>query len=313
MTEQRYCRASVLALAAGLVVLASALASEEPAAGSVTVRIGLVRSLFRDVPEPMVQLMMQPFNSLMKAQTGLNGKLIPCNDSFELGQQLHDGKIELGVFHGFEFAWAQQKYADLRPLCIAINRRRHLTANIVVRNDSEAVGIADLKDKVVGLPRYSLEQCRLFLDRTCRESGAEPSHFFKKIATPANVEDALDDVIRGKLQAAVVDGVSLECYEQVKSACFARLKVLKQSAIFPAGVVAYRQGALEASTLTRFREGMIGASRNERGRDLMAMWKLTAFEDVPADYAQTLANIARAYPCTSCQPAANAVKANASE
>jgi len=302
----------VLALAGGLIVLTSVLASDEPPIAPAMVRIGLVRTLFRDVPEPMVLLMMQPFSTLMRAQTGLNGKLIPCRDPYELGQRLHEDKMELGVFHGFEFAWAQQKHPDLRPLCIAINRHRHLTANLVVRSDSEAAGLVDLKGKIVALPRYSREQCRLFLERACQECGTEPSRFFAKLTTPANVEDALDDVVRGKLQAAVVDGVSLECYEQVKSGCFARLKVLKQSMIFPAAVVAYRQGALEASTLTRFREGMIGANQNERGRDLMAMWKLTAFEDVPADYAQTTANILRAYPYLA-GPSTAATKTDASE
>src|SRR5437016_55153 len=85
-----------------------------------------------------------------------------------------------------------------------------------------------------GTARRSREHCRLFLERGCRACGAEPQGFFAKVVTPANVEDALDDVIRGKVQVAVVDGVSLECYEQVKSGCFARLKVLTRSAIFPA-------------------------------------------------------------------------------
>jgi ABC-type phosphate/phosphonate transport system substrate-binding protein len=181
-----------------------------------------------------------------------------------------------------------------------------------VRSDNEASSIADLKGKVLSLPRYSREQCRLYLNRICREYGAEPPRFFARIVASPTMEDALDDVVRGKIQAAMVDGVSLECYEQVKSACFARLKVLKQSEIFPAAVIAYRQGALQADTLKRFRDGMIGASQNERGRDLMAMWKLTGFEDVPADYAQTLANILRAYPYAANQLETTAVKTDAS-
>jgi ABC-type phosphate/phosphonate transport system substrate-binding protein len=297
-------RAALVVLMAGLSGWGSlVLAQDEKALPPGTVRIGLVRTLFRDVPEPMVRLMMQPFNALMKAQTGMNGELIPCCDPYDLGKRLHEGKMELGVFHGFEFGWAQQKYPDLRPLCIAINRHRNLTANIVVRNDSPTGTFADLKGKVIALPRYLPGQCRLYLQRLCREAGAEP-RLFAKITTPANVEEALDDVLRGKLQAAVVDGVSLECYEQVKSACFSRLKVLKQSEIFPAAVVAYREGALDASTLKRFREGMVSASQTERGRDLMSMWKLTGFEDVPANYSTTLANIMRIYPYTPNQESA---------
>jgi ABC-type phosphate/phosphonate transport system substrate-binding protein len=261
----------------------------------------------------MVQMMMQPFSTLMRSQTGLNGQLVACGDGCDLGQRLHEQQLDLGVFHGFEFAWAQQKYPELRPLVIAINKHRHLTASLVVRSDCDATSLADLKGKVAALPRHSREHCRLFLERHCQECGAEPHRFFAKVVTPANVEVALDDVIRGKVQAAIVDGVSLECYEQVKSGCFARLKILKQSAIFPAAVIAYRQGALDEALLTRFREGMVSASQNERGRDLMSMWKLTAFEEVPADYSQTLANIIRAYPYEATPVSTTSAKATASE
>jgi ABC-type phosphate/phosphonate transport system substrate-binding protein len=297
MTGRKTIGLGILALLSGLLGLVSTLpADQETPAAPATIRIGLVRTLFCDLPEPMVQMMAQPFSALMRSQTGLNGQILPCGDTYDLGRQLHEGKMDLGVFHGIEFGWAQQKYPDLRPLVIAINKHRHVTANVVVRSDSTAASFADLKGKVVALPRYSREHCRLFLERLCREAGAETPAFLAKLATPANVENALDDVVRGKVQAAVVEGVALECYEQVKSGCFARLKVLKQSEIFPAGVVAYRQGVLDEAMLTRFREGMINANQNERGRDLMSMWKLTAFEDVPADYSQTLANIVRAYP-----------------
>jgi ABC-type phosphate/phosphonate transport system substrate-binding protein len=306
MTGQRCFGLAVVRTAglAGLALSVPSLGQTGDPPGMV--RIGLVRTLFRDLPEPMVQLMMEPFSTLMRSQTGLTGQVIACGHAHDLGGRLHDGTMDLGVFHGFEFAWAQQKHPDLRALVIAINKHRQLRANLVVRNDSEATTFADLKGKIVALPKHSREHCRLFLERGSRQCGAEPRAFFAKVITPANVEDALDDVVRGKVQAAVVDGVSLECYQQVKSGCFARLKVLKQSEVFPAAVIAYREGALDAATLTRFRDGMIGANQNPRGRDLMAMWKLTAFEDVPADFAQTLANIARAYPYTARAPKAAA-------
>jgi ABC-type phosphate/phosphonate transport system substrate-binding protein len=298
MFSQRIC-AGFAALTLGLIAF-SAIAQEEKVTPD-PVRIGLVRSFLRDLPPPMVQLMMQPFSALMKAQTGLNGVLVPCRDAFDLGRQLHEDKTQLGVFNGFEFAWAHQKYPDLKPLCIVINRQRHLTANLVVRDDSDISSLADLKGKVVGVARYSPAHCRLYLNRLTREVDAEPKQFFAKVVVPANVEDTLDDVLRGKLQAAVVDGVSLECYQQVKAACFARLKVLKKSEVFPAAVVACREGTLNAEALTRFREGMVSANQNERGRDLMSMWKITAFENVPPDYEATLASIAQAYPAATWQ------------
>jgi ABC-type phosphate/phosphonate transport system substrate-binding protein len=94
----------------------------------------------------------------------------------------------------------------------------------------------------------------------------------------------------------VVDSVSLHCYEQVKPGCFARLRVLHKSECFPAAVIVYRKGALDADTLERFKSGMITANQNERGRELMTLWKLTAFEAVPDDFEQVLAGILKTYP-----------------
>ena len=94
-----------VALLAGLsTVLWSNLQAGNRAARSGTVRIGLIASLFSDVPEPIVMAMMQPFGALMEAQTGVSGELAPCGDADNLGQQLMDDKVQLGIFHGIEFA-----------------------------------------------------------------------------------------------------------------------------------------------------------------------------------------------------------------
>jgi ABC-type phosphate/phosphonate transport system substrate-binding protein len=280
------------ALTIGLTLLPAAAPAQE----KKPVKIGMAASLFRDVPASMVSVLTPPFLSLMRDQTGLEGDVITAGDAFDVGRRLSDKEFQLGVFHGYEFAWAQQKYPELRPLCIAINRHRTVRALLVVRNDSTALSLADLKGKTLSMPRRSREHCLLFLERDCQALDALPKDFFGKIVNHPNIEDALDDVLRDKVQAVVVDSISLETYEQLKSGCFARLKVLKQSEAFPGGVVAYCQGALDQATLTKFRDGMINANQTSRGRDLMAMWKMTAFEGVPADFQQTLDAILKAYP-----------------
>ena len=58
---------------------------------------------------------------------------------------------------------------------------------------------------------------------------------------------------------------------------------------------------------------MLATPRMPKSRGLMALWKLTAFEDVPADFPQLLADIVRAYPYPGTAPAKTPVKAAASE
>jgi ABC-type phosphate/phosphonate transport system substrate-binding protein len=285
---------AVLLSVAGALAPSAGPAQDKAAAG--TVKIGMVSTLFRDVPPALVQVMMPPFQTLMRAQTGLEGDVITVGDAQELGRRLNEGQVQLGVFHGLEFAWAQQKYGDLRPLVIAINHHRTLRGYLVVRNDNKAATLADLKGTTLAVPRKSCDHCLLFLKRECGQINAEPSGFFGKIVGHSSIEDALDDVLRDKVQAALVDGVALDSYEQVKSGCFARLKVLKQSEAFPAAVVAYRQGAIDAAMLTKFRDGMITANQNARAKELMNMWSLTAFENIPEDFQRTLDAILKSYP-----------------
>jgi ABC-type phosphate/phosphonate transport system substrate-binding protein len=232
----------------------------------------------------------------------LQGAVVTAGDAFDLGRRLNDREVALGVFCSFEFAWAQQKYPELRPLALAINHQSTQRALLVVRNDSTAKKLADLKGNTLALPRRTREHCVLFVDRECQALGTDAKEFFGTILNHSSIEDALDDILRDKVQAAVVDSVSLETYEQIKPGCFARLRILQESLPFPGVVVAYRQGGMDSSTLTKFRDGMITANQTARGRDLMALWKLTAFEEIPADFPNMMAAILKAYPAQSPSP-----------
>ncbi len=72
------------------------------------------------------------------------------------------------------------------------------------------------------------------------------------------MESALDDVVRGKYPAALVDTSGLEFYKDLKPGVFARLKVLVQSEVFPPVVIVYHKGALNDATLARIRNGLRG-------------------------------------------------------
>jgi ABC-type phosphate/phosphonate transport system substrate-binding protein len=302
---RRTLRASLVRQGLVLVALALLLSFPGVLAGGVVdkggtppapVRIGLVGTLFREIPEPMIHASMQLFQVLMKAQTGLQGDLRSAGDATGLGEALAKDQVQLGVFHGVEFAWARQKYPELRPLVIAINQHRYPRVHLVVRHDCPATDFAGLRGQTLALPRGSKEHCRLFLERQCLASGKDGSGFFTRITTPANVEDALDDVVDGVVQATVVDGLALDCYQRRKPGRFAKLKEVQKPDVFPAAVVAYHSGALDETLLQRFRTGMLTANQNLRGRQLLTLWKITGFEPIPDDYEQALATIVKAYP-----------------
>ncbi len=297
MTQRRAAVVGLWAITAVLGALTPYLsAEEETSKRPEAVRIGMVDSLFREVPKPMLSIVMQPFATLMQQQTGLTGNIIADGEYTKLSQDLATDKVHLGVFHGVEFAWARLKHPELQPLMIAVVQQPHLRAYLIVRSDNEANSLSDLKGGELALSRGTREHCRLFLEKYCKKEGHEPKQFFGKITVPANPEDALDKVYEEEVHATVVDNVALESYKRRKPGRFEQLQPMLISEVFPAGVVAYHPGAIDSETLRRFREGMSTANQSALGRQLMTLWKLTAFEPVPADYEKTLADIAKAYP-----------------
>jgi ABC-type phosphate/phosphonate transport system substrate-binding protein len=285
-----------LVIAAGLAALAPGLPVAGEEMKTSTVRIGVTGSLFRDTPEVLMLPMMRPFKSLMESQTGLSGELVPGVQPEELGQRLKDDKLQLAVYQGFEFAWARQKFADLRPLMIAVNQHKYLRAYVVARDDGGAAKLADLKGKTITVPKRTRAHCHLFLERRCEAAGKDVKDFFAKTLTPLSAEEGIDAVVNGQVDAALADGCFLGWYEKNKPARFARLKVIEKSEVFPATVVAYYANALDEATLRRFREGMLSAKDNARGVQLMTLCQMTSFEPIPDDYDKLLTDIARAYP-----------------
>ena len=50
--------------------------------------------------------------------TGTPGRVSMASDALDLGEQLAEGKVQFGVFHGVGFAWAQEKHPTLKPLAL---------------------------------------------------------------------------------------------------------------------------------------------------------------------------------------------------
>lgn len=275
----------------------SRLDAEEKPLPSGPVHIGMAQALFADQPKFMIHFLVDRFGAFTKEQTGVEGKVSLAGDALALGKLLHENKYQLGFFYGIEFAWAQQKYPDLRPLTLVISKHRHWHAKLVVAKANPAGSVAALKGKDLALPGRHKPHCRLFLEKSCLRAGqAAPKEFFGHITHPQSIEDALDSVLLDKVQAAVVDDHGWEHYQSIKPGGCARLKIIEESEAFPPGVIAFRAGGMAETTLERLRAGLGKAAQSPRGRDTMALFGITSFDPVPSEFERTLADIRKAYP-----------------
>lgn len=278
----------------GLMLAAVSRGTAENDAHSV--RIGLVSSLFRDTSEPLMQIIMRPFRSLLETQTGMRGRLIAGGDAQHLGRRLKEGDVHFGIFHGVEFAWAKAKFPQLKPLVIAVNKQPYLRAHLIVHADGKIKHVNDLKGRSVGLPNLSREHCWLFLERRCTPSGQTPDKFFSRISRPRDPCYAIDDVIDGSLPAAVIDDADLSSYRKQYPEFFRKVKSLISSETFPCAVIAYHPGTLSEHSIEQFRNGMLAAKNTRPGRQMMQLCRITSFEEVPDNFDKMLQDIAKAYP-----------------
>lgn len=259
--------------------------------------IGIVASFFQDAPHQKQGVLVEPFQALIKAQTGLPSAVHFSDHFVRLAQDLTDGKVKFGVFQGVEFAWARERYPDLKPLLILVNQHPFQQARLLVRTESPAKDFADLQGKKLAMARSTRMHQRLYVGRACKQSGGcDPDRFFGQFIRPANAEDGLDDLVDGVHDAVVVDQVTWEGYERRKPVRAKRLKVLQSSEIFPATAVAYRPGQVSPERLRQFEDGLLQANKNIFGRQLLSLWHLSGFEAVPPDYDRTLGQIVKSYP-----------------
>jgi ABC-type phosphate/phosphonate transport system substrate-binding protein len=265
----------------------------EPAA---PVHIGMLAGMCRNIKPGMFDVYAKPFRSLVEAQTGMKSEvqLVPTAD--QLRRKIEAGTIQLGLFHGFEFAWVRLKLPALKPLTI-VTPEHPIQAFLVVPSSSPATGFADLKGKTLALPTSSRAHSRLYLERSCEVLGRPPETFFAKVTTPKTTEDALHDVAdNGEVNAAVVDESAILCFAERYPGRAKRVKVIAKSQVFPPSVVAYREGSLTADVIRRFRDGLSHAHTTALGRQLLSLWLMSRFEPVPTDYPKALSEIAAAYP-----------------
>ena len=259
-------------------------------------RIGTSGELTGQTHGPREKAGLETLHKYIKEEDGMDNEILSQKDWQELTDQMAKGKVQLGVYQGYEFAWAQQKNPELKPLAIAINVNRYPVAHLVVKRDNAAKDFAGLQGQSLALPATGEGSLRLFVDRQSEVDGKTAKTFFSKVTTPDNVEEALDSLVDGKVQVVAVIRAALEAYKGRKPGRFKQLKEVAHSQPFPPVVVAYYGSVLDEGTREQFKTGMMNATNNEKGQTLLTLFHLTGFEAVPEDFDKVLAAAVKDYP-----------------
>ena len=281
------------ALALLLACLASVAAAEKPKVNLLRIgSSGAIANKKGDKEKGALETL----EKFIRDETGLENKILPQKTWPELTEKLAKGDLQLGVYEGFEFAWAQAKDQKLKPLALAVNVYRYPVVFAVIKVDNPAPNFAALRGQSISIPTANQGDLNLFVEHETHSAGKATGAFFSKVNTEQNPEDALDDVVDGNIQVAVVDRVALEAFKRRKPGRFKQLKEIAHSEPLPPPVIAYYGDALDSTTQEQFAKGLFQANRKEAGQTLLTLFHLTSFEPVPNDLAKVLEATRKNYP-----------------
>jgi ABC-type phosphate/phosphonate transport system substrate-binding protein len=279
-----------------LAAVAALLVSDPGRAGDTkpVYRIGLPGSAVRDVPPALLALAGLPFEELWKDQTGLDGEVVQDPDTANVVRALDSGKLQFGVLQGHEYAWAQEKYPALVPLVCSIDRPKELQAVLLVRHDSKAKTLGDLKGGKVAIGANLRDHARLFLDNRRADEMAGAS--FAGTEKTETVHDAIHKVIAGDADVAVADHAAWSYFQKLYPGPSKNIKVLARSGDFPATVLVYKKGALDEEVVKKIKQAFLTAHQTTKGARMMTAIRVERFEAIPDGYEDSLKACRKLYP-----------------
>ena len=279
-----------------MLALAGALAVPAEQGKIDVLRIGTSGTLSEEVSGPKEKSAMETLKRFIKDQTGLDNEILRQKDWRELTDKLAKGQMHLGVYQGYEFAWAQEKNADLKPLALAVNVELYPIVYVITQKTSKTKDFAGLQGQTLALPATGQRYLQLFIEHQCQAAGKTPEKFFSKITHPDNIEDAIDDVVDGVVNVAVADKSALEAFKRRKPARFAKLKEVAKSQRLPPVTIACYGKFVDDATLSRLKDGLLGASKKEQGETVLTLFRLTGFQLPPDDFGKILAETRKTFP-----------------
>ena len=289
----------VLGFIAGALILLGAVSpagaeKPSPAPKAKELRIGLLKPMFKDVSQTLINAAAKPFQAMIQKKTGLHASLTMHPDYKDLANAIKDGKVDVAVFHGYEYAWVKDT-PGLAPLVAAVPNCGKVQACLVVNKESEAKTPACLKGQCVLVPKGTKAHCTMFLGHV---RGPLPDDCCcPTLRQDLSIEDALGAIAKpGGADAALVDISSLKSLEQNFPGCFRALKVLDQSVELPPALVVYREGALDAKTVKELKDGLMNCSKTPEGYAFTVFWQLKGFAEVSTEYNALVKKCLAAYP-----------------
>lgn len=149
----------------------------------------------------------KPFIDYISEETGIPVSLYIAQDYNELGTELANNNVHIGIFSPTAYVQAKDSFSELRYLATSVkNGNPYYYGYIVVRADSNIRSIKKLKGKIFCFTDKSSTSGYKYPMLLFKKKKINPEKFFKEIIFVKSHDDSLEAVYKGIVDAGAVSG-----------------------------------------------------------------------------------------------------------
>jgi phosphonate transport system substrate-binding protein len=253
------------ALALALVLALCLMSAGALAAEKKAVRIGVV-------PSESVKVLLERYQPLMdylSQKTGRPFELRPSKSYEEIVDQLKSGELDGGIMGSFV---AQKAIRTISAVPVARPDKGGVSTYrgyIIVRKDSGAKKIEDLKGKSFDFVSRDTSAGYVFPRALLKEKGIDPEKFFARVTFAGKHDIAVSKVLNKESDGGAVKDNVFEKLSKGDPRVAGELTVIHKSERFPDSTIMFRKET-SADLLKSVREALLGMEKDPAGKNVLS-------------------------------------------
>jgi len=201
-----------------------------------------------------------------------------AEDLYDFGEKIHNGSVHLGVIWGLEYGWLRKKYGQLEPFVVCAQHGAPYRSQFMVRVESEARNLADLRGKRLAMyPDLSLVD-RVYVHELLRQKEHTPDSYFHVLRCESS-RQAIFAVNKGRADCVLVNVVSFARYGANRPGI--KLRDVEASSEFPEVVLVGSRDAmkkLRVGLWEDLRDALRVIHETAEGEQCVDFWRTERFE-----------------------------------
>jgi ABC-type phosphate/phosphonate transport system substrate-binding protein len=223
-------------------------------------------------------------------------------DLLKTAAKLRSGQVHVAAMTGLEYGWLRDLAGrGLQPLVISnAGLRTGESEQLIVREGGKQ--LQELRGAKLAVFAKPYPSAHIYLRQLQRARGSD--FLSGRTAVLSNASKALQAVLSGGADAAIIDTYTLQGYQRVFPGQAARLRIVDRTKSYPmVPVVGFPQH------MNRIRAGLWGEVQTEltrvhtnpRAAAFLEVWRVRGFNMPPGDYDRSAAQAAKDFPLNELQ------------